>query len=146
LILSYLFSIGGGIEIMMRFWVLCVGATLVTLPVQAGEFCGPQSAMGRWVPDLFSTPMNAQPAYFGRACAVHDACYQSRGADRAFCDAQFSQHLRYECDLAYPDVIDAPSKLACYAAASGFVASVRQFGNNYYERAQAQAPLFSWRP
>jgi hypothetical protein len=76
---------------------------------------------------------------------VHDVCYQSKGVDRAFCDAEFGQHLRDECDLAYPDVKELPSKLACYAAASGFTASVRQFGKSYFERSQAQPSLYYWR-
>lgn len=110
--------------------------------VQAGEYCGPQSAMGRWVPDEFSTPMSSKRAYFGRACFAHDVCYQSKGVTRAFCDAELGRHLRNECDLAYPEIQNLPSKLACYASASGFTATVRQFGNAYFERSQAQPSLY----
>ncbi len=130
----------------MKLGILSALFIFTASGVQAGQYCGPQSSMGRWVPDEFSTPMNSRPAYFGRACLVHDACYQSRGSDREFCDAEFSQHLRYECDLAYPELIDAPSKVACYAAASGFTAMVRQFGGNYFERSQIDPSLFYWRP
>ena len=114
--------------------------------VHSGEYCGSHSAMGHWVPDEFSTPMSYKSAYFGRACFAHDVCYQSRGADKSFCDAQFEQHLRYECDLAYTNAMDLPSKLACYGAAGGFTAAVRQFGDRYFERSQIEPSLLYWRP
>lgn len=124
-------------------WALLLGM-MVSLPASSGTNCGPQSVMGRWVPDVFATPASPGQAQFARACAAHDACYGWLGADKAFCDAEFGRHLRLECDWAFPGWIEQPSRMACYGAASVYVASVREFGGAYYFGAQQGAQMRWW--
>jgi hypothetical protein len=111
---------------------------------QAGVACGPQTTMGRWVPDSFSTPMSPRKAVFGRACEVHDACYGIAGIDKDFCDADFARHLKMECNFAFRDWQDEPARMACFGAASVYVAAVREFGDSYFEGSQAGAYARSW--
>lgn len=110
----------------------------------AGTSCGPQTALGRLVPEVFYTPMNPRVAYFGDACAAHDQCYSTLGVERAFCDAAFAQQLRMACRVAFSGFIDEPSRMACYGASSMYVASVREFGDAYFEGAQQGAIARAW--
>jgi len=110
----------------------------------AGVSCGPQTTMGRWVPDIFSTPMSPRKAVFGRACEAHDACYGVAGIDKDFCDADFARHLKMECNFAFRDWQDEPARMACFGAASVYVAAVREFGDPYFEGSQAGAYARSW--
>ncbi len=112
--------------------------------VEAGVACGPQTTMGRWVPDIFSTPMSPRKAVFGRACEAHDVCYGIAGIDKDFCDANFARHLRIECNVAFRDWQDEPARMACFGAASVYVAVVREFGDPYFEGSQAGAYARSW--
>lgn len=116
----------------------------LTNMAQAGYACGPQTAMGRWVPDIFSTPMSPNEAVFGRACQAHDACYGVAGISKDFCDADFARHLRLECDYAFDDWQDQPARMACFGAASVYVAAVREFGDSYFDGAQAGAYARAW--
>jgi hypothetical protein len=116
----------------------------ITQLAQAGVACGPQTTMGRWVPDIFSTPMSPRKAVFGRACEAHDACYGVAGIDKDFCDADFARHLKMECNFAFRDWQDEPARMACFGAASVYVAAVREFGDPYFEGSQAGAYARSW--
>lgn len=116
----------------------------LTQLAQAGVACGPQTTMGRWVPDIFSTPMSPRKAVFGRACEAHDACYGVAGIDKDFCDADFARHLKMECNFAFRDWQDEPTRMACFGAASVYVAAVREFGDPYFEGSQAGAYARSW--
>lgn len=116
----------------------------LTQLAQAGVACGPQTTMGRWVPDVFSTPMSPRKAVFGRACEAHDACYGVAGIDKDFCDADFARHLKMECNFAFRDWQDEPARMACFGAASVYVAAVREFGDPYFEGSQAGAYARSW--
>jgi len=116
----------------------------LTQLAQAGVACGPQTTMGRWVPDIFSTPMSPRKAVFGRACETHDACYGIAGIDKDFCDADFARHLKIECNFAFRDWQDEPARMACFGAASVYVAAVREFGDPYFEGSQAGAYARSW--
>lgn len=124
-------------------WVLGMLMSLVTV-AEAGVACGPQTTMGRWIPDIFSTPMSPRSAVFGRACEAHDACYGLAGIDKDFCDADFARHLRMECNFAFRDWQDEPARIACFGAASVYVAAVREFGDPYFEGSQAGAYARSW--
>jgi hypothetical protein len=110
----------------------------------AGTSCGPQTAMGRWVPENFYTPMSSRAAYFGDACATHDQCYATLGIDKTFCDAAFARQLRMACKVAFNGFIDDASRMACYGAASMYVASVRAFGDAYFDGAQQGAIAREW--
>jgi len=116
----------------------------LTQLAQAGVACGPQTTMGRWVPDIFSTPMSPRKAVFGRACEAHDVCYGVAGIDKDFCDADFARHLKMECNFALRDWQDEPARMACFGAASVYVAAVREFGDPYFEGSQAGAYARSW--
>ncbi len=116
----------------------------LTQLAQAGVACGPQTTMGRWVPDIFSTPMSPRKAVFGRACEAHDVCYGVAGIDKDFCDADFARHLKMECNFAFRDWQDEPARMACFGAASVYVAAVREFGDPYFEGSQAGAYARSW--
>ncbi len=111
---------------------------------QAGIACGPQTTMGRWVPDIFSTPLSPNEAVFGRACEAHDVCYGVAGINKEFCDAYFARHLRMECNMAFHNWQDEPARIACFGAASIYVASVREFGDAYFNGAQAGAYARAW--
>jgi hypothetical protein len=128
----------------MSLWLVLGALMSITNVVQAGIACGPQTTMGRWVPDIFSTPMSPRKAVFGRACAAHDVCYGVAGVDKGFCDADFARHLRMECNFAFHDWQDEPARMACFGAASVYVAAVREFGGAYFDGAQAGAYARSW--
>jgi hypothetical protein len=131
-------------QIMMRLMMLVALLVMAQGQAAAGQFCGPQSAIGRWVPDHFVTPMSNRRAEFGRACEAHDACYGYLGVDKDVCDAQFAQHLRLECDWAFRGWQDEPSRMACFMAASVYVANVRQFGEPYFAGSQQGAMMRLW--
>ncbi len=128
------------VSLMVLVWVF----SALSQAAQAGVACGPQTTMGRWVPDSFSTPMSPRKAVFGRACEVHDACYGIAGIDKDFCDADFARHLKMECNFAFRDWQDEPARMACFGAASVYVAAVREFGDPYFEGSQAGAYARSW--
>lgn len=117
---------------------------LMMSSVHAGVACGPQTTMGRWVPDVFNTPMSPQTAYFARACEAHDACYGVAGIHKDFCDAEFARLLKLECNYAFQGWQDEPARMACFGAASVYVAAVREFGDPYFEGAQAGAYARAW--
>ncbi len=126
-----------------------LSALLITLIgltnlAQAGVACGPQTTLGRWVPDIFSTPMSPNRALFGRACEAHDACYGVAGIDKDYCDADFARHLRLECDDAFNTWQDQPARMACFGAASVYVAAVHEFGDAYFDGSQAGARARFW--
>jgi hypothetical protein len=128
------------VSLMVLVWVF----SALSQVAQAGVACGPQTTMGRWVPDRFSTPMSPRKAVFGRACEAHDACYGIAGIDKDFCDADFARHLKMECNFAFRDWQDEPARMACFGAASVYVAAVREFGDPYFEGSQAGAYARSW--
>ncbi len=82
---------------------------------------------------------------FEFACEDHDACYDTIGMSKADCDGVFHDSLRGACDDEYYDYLPdhAACQEWCYQIAGFMFDAVSEYGDEAYQRAQAQQELES---
>jgi hypothetical protein len=82
-------------------------------------------------------------ASFAGACNNHDLCYDTCGADKDACDAQFLKEMLQECYVGWLSAgwtrftpVPLAARAACVAAAYSYYGAVALVGKPYYDKAQ----------
>ncbi|GAA2475559.1 hypothetical protein [Winogradskya humida] len=64
------------------------------------------------------------------SCAVHDMCYERRGQRKAYCDNQFYDNLKFECDLTYLRMAVPALNKQCRGVAKTYYSAVKAHGHD----------------
>lgn len=138
------------IKLFLLHFIIILCALCNSLPVLAGKHCG---AEGDWrnslIPDKWPPPETRKYVHstlgkvktvsISRACAQHDACYDSKGVTQEMCDEQFLADMTKECDRVYSSLVELPVREACHLASQGYYKAVREYGEEAFIVAQKKA-------
>jgi hypothetical protein len=89
-------------------------------------FCGLPNSAGSPCGSGFTFPEFS----FGAACRAHDACYDTCGANKIWCDFQFQWNARQSC---------AVGDWRCRLLAEAYFEGVLHGGGGAYDEAQEEA-------
>jgi len=91
------------------------------------------------VPDNPSLPYSPCPSVpFTGPCLVHDACYETCGMRKDFCDETFWDNLIRVCNYVYPSCWH-PCRYQCLALTGIYYYAVKRLGQAAYDEAQEGA-------
>ena len=76
---------------------------------------------------------NFGEANFGRACILHDECYNTCKSNRDLCDFNFDNDMKKQCDFNR-----GFTKVFCNRVRVAYFIAVNKYGQSAYDKAQIE--------